>query len=51
MDDDFDNDMGLPDEEIGGSIDDVADVGTGGLEEGLGPGVAEAGGRYATSEV
>jgi len=48
MDDDFDNDMGLPDEEIGGSIDDVADVGTGGIEEDVEPGVSEAAGTRSS---
>src|SRR5262249_4349132 len=32
MDDDFDNGMGLPDDEIGVSIDDIAEAGPGGIE-------------------
>jgi hypothetical protein len=32
MDDDFDNGVGLPDDEIGVSIDDIAETGPGGIE-------------------
>ena len=32
MDDDFDNGVGLPDDEIGVSIDDIAEAGPGGIE-------------------
>ena len=48
MDDDFDNGMGLPDEEIGGSIDDLADVAAGGIEGDVEPGVGEAGGTRSS---
>jgi hypothetical protein len=48
MDDDFDNEIGLPDDEIAGSADDLADVGMGALEGELEPGVGEAGGRRSS---
>jgi hypothetical protein len=48
MDDDFDNEIGLPDDEIGGSADDLADVGMGGLEGELEPGIGEAGGTRSS---
>jgi len=48
MDDDFDNEIGLPDDEIGGSTDDLADVGMGGLEGELEPGAGEAGGTRSS---
>jgi hypothetical protein len=48
MDDDFDNGMGLPDDEIGVSIDDIADTGTGGIENDVEPGMAGAGGTRSS---
>jgi hypothetical protein len=48
MDDDFDNEIGLPDDEIGGSADDLADVGMGGLEGELEPGIGETGGTRSS---
>jgi hypothetical protein len=48
MDDDFDNGMGLPDDEIGVSIDDIADTGAGGIENDVEPGTAGAGGTRSS---
>jgi hypothetical protein len=48
MDDDFDNEIGLPDDEIGGSTDDLVDVGIGGIEGELGPGAGEPGGTRSS---
>jgi len=48
MDDDFDNGMGLPDDEIGVSIEDIAETGAGGIEGEVGPGMAEAGGTRSS---
>ena len=48
MDDDFDNEIGLPDDEIGGSADDLADVGMGGIEGELEPGAGEGGGTRSS---
>jgi len=48
MDDDFDNGVELPDDEIGVSIDDIADTGAGGIESDVEPGMAEAGGTRSS---
>ena len=48
MDEDFDNGMGLPDDEIGVSIDDIADTGAGGIESDVEPRVAAVGGTRSS---
>jgi len=48
MDDDFDNGVELPDDEIGVSMDDIADTGAGGIETEVEAGVIEVGGTRSS---